>query len=255
MADYYYAEFLFDPDRARFADVVEGAVGALMNSGCQFRVITLPKATAVDTTRWGGFVAEGLDRLREMCEEVTSEGLIEKRRLISFPPAWGRIMFSFDFDFDPELSDEIWDEEDDTGARATDLGLSFTFSPMQEAGRYCKLTLSFWEDFVLRGGQTATHIDNMRKIINILKRLSTYLSPYFGVMNNELHTNPDRSLELLRQGRLPEGNEYVYVGHEMTGMLNLDRLTSSGYRSMVLPDGAIIIEFTGRWGSLTPLGK
>ena len=253
MADYYYAEMLFDPDETRFPDVVEGVVGTLLASGCHFRMITLPKTISSSKINWGGFSAAGLDRLREMCEQATSEGLMQKRRLISFPPGWGRIMFRCDFAFDEELHDEIWDEEEDTGARSTDLGLAFTFSPLHEAGRYTRMTLSFWEDCVLQNGEPATHINNTRTILNIFEMLSQNMHPYFGVMNNELHVNPDRSLDRLKSGELPDGNEYVYVGQKLTGLMDMAKLSASGRRLKTLPDGGVIIEFTDRWGAASAL--
>jgi len=253
MVDYYYAEFFLDPDEARFADVVEGTVDALLGTGCRFRTIALPREEDRDSAPWGWSAAGGLERLREICEEITSEGLIEKRRLISFPPSGGHIVFSFDFDFDAGRSEEIRQAEEASGSPCTDLSLSFSFSPQQTTGRHTMMTLKFWEDFVLRGGYEAIHAENMRKVINILKLITKNISPYFGVMNSEKQTDPDRSFDLLKRGLLPEGNEYVYVGHTLTGLLNVDNLTDSGRRVVVLPDASVIIEFTDRWGGLSPL--
>jgi len=247
MADYYYAEMLFSPDKSSFFNVIEGSVNALLSSGCEFREIVVPRERFAKEIKWGEFTTAGLDRLREMCDAVTREAMSEGRKMISFPPGWGRIMFEYKFDFDEALSDEIWDEEEETNALSTDFGASFTYSPTGSLSKYIKLTFSFWEDFVLTHGDPATHIGNLNRIFTFWEHISLALSPYFGVMNNELHINADSSYDLLSAGELPKGNEYVYIGQQSLGLLDVDALKSSGRRVRALRDGSLIIEFTDRW--------
>jgi len=156
-------------------------------------------------------------------------------------------MFQFDFDFDENLSDEIWDEEEETNALFTDLGASFTYSPAGSISKYIKITLSFWEDFVLRGGETATHIGNLNRVLGFWENISRTLSPFFGVMNSELHINTDASYDLLCAGKLPVGNEYVYIGRQSLRFLNAAALKSSARPYRAIGKDGVLIEFTDRW--------
>lgn len=247
MADYYYAELLFDPDDVPFVDCIARAVNALIGAGCEFREIVVPKQRFTRDIKWGEFSSAGLGSLREMCDLTLQEGLAENRHVVSFPPGWGRVMFEYKFAFDPELEEEIWDEEEETNALVTDLGAAFSYSPTSFANKYIKLTISFWEDFVLRHGNPETHVANFRKITSFWESIAREAPPYFGVMNNELHINHDRSLDALKAGQLPEGNEYVLVGNKLLGLLDQQALAASGRKVAALADGSVLIEFTDRW--------
>lgn len=253
MADYYYAELLFDPNQHAFLDIVDQTSKIMIDSGCTFREIIIPRQKFDSKIKWGDFSTAGMDQLREMCSMAEQEGIQNQSNLISFPPGWGRIMYEYHFKFDERLNDEIWDEEEETNALSTDVGLSFTYTPFSELDRYIKLTICLWEDFVLKHGSPETHIANLRSVIGFFNNISQAISPFFGVMNNELHINADKSLELLRQGRLPEGNEYVLVGKTLLGMLDPAALTASGRHAGSLKDGSIIIEFTDRWAPASAL--
>lgn len=247
MADYYYAEMLFNPDKDSFADVIEGSVKALINSGCEFTEIIIPRQRFTKEIKWGEFSSAGIENLREMCDAVMHHSSQQGLKVISFPPGWGRVMFKYDFNFDEQLSDEIWDEEEETNALSTDVGASFTYSPAGNLSEYIKITISFWEDFVLRGGRTATHIVNLNRILGFWESISRTLSPYFGVMNRELHINSDASYDLLCAGKLPEGNEYVYIGKQSLRFLNATALKSSGRPYRAIGDDSVLIELTDRW--------
>lgn len=254
MADYYYAELLFDPDEIPLEDVVVRTVGALMSAGCEFSEVTVPTQRFNREIKWGEFKTVGLDGLRPMCEAAIKEGLADGRNIISFPQGWGRVMFEYKFEFEDHLNSEIWDEEEETNALSTDLGVAFTYSPSEKISRYILMRISFWEDFVLNHGSLEVHIANMRRAIGFFNAICSDISPYFGAMNKELHISPDRSLDNLKAGKLPEGNEYVFVGKRYTPMLDLAALAASGHRSATLCDGSIIIEFTDRWTPGSALG-
>ena len=254
MADYYYAELLFDPNSIRMVDLIERSINTLIRSGCEFREIVMPKERFSKDIKWGEFSTVGLDDLHPMCEAVTNDAISNNLDIISFPPGWGRVMFEYMFAFEDVMENEIWDEEEESNALSTDLGISFAYNHGGNLPKRIKMTISFWEDFVLTNASPETNMTNMRQAISFMENLCTAVSPFFCVMNKELHVNIDRSLDKMIAKQLPEGNEYVMVGKQILDRLDMTALNASSHRAATLKDGSLIIEFTDRWAPYSALG-
>jgi hypothetical protein len=252
LPDYYYAEFYFDPAEHAFQDIVEGCVSAVINAGCTFDMVVMPKATVSSTTSGGEFEAIGLENLKAVVSSYTEEMLKSGNTIISFPPRWGRIMFECDFAIDNDLIDEVLDEEEESRANSKSLGLSFVLVAAGEKGGKVKANLSFWEEFILTYGKKETNISNMRRILDIIRHMCGTVPPYFGAMNSELHINTDRSLQLLSSNNPPVGNEFVLVGERLLDKLNLDVLGKPGLNWSRLNE-AVIIQFVDKWGGASAL--
>ena len=61
-------------------------------------------------------------------------------------------------------------------------------------------------------------------VLKIVERICNSTQPYFGAMNNEIDLNTDVSLDRLLRGASPTGNEYIIVGQDMVGNLDLEDL-------------------------------
>jgi len=175
-------------------------------------------------------------------EEMESSGT----QFISFPPL-GRIMFHCPFRFDDSLMDDIHEDEDEARSEAEDLGLVMMYTTSQEAGRKIKASLSFWEEYVLSHGKPETHIENMKRVLKIVRAIYDHATPYFGAMNKEIHLDTDLSLTYVIQNKLPVGNEFAIVGKRFMDRIRTADIDAAGYRWASMPDGGIIIQFEDKW--------
>jgi hypothetical protein len=250
MPDFYYIELYFSPDESSLADVVDGCVASLIESGCAFDKVIMPKPDFKYLSASGRHDVCGLDNLREVvtayADEMEKNGLV----FIAFPPRWGRISFQYDFEFDSEIQDEVDAEEEETGSMARNIGLSFMYITDRDMGRKYKANMCFWNEYILSHGRNETHVHNMKRILNFVEKISQTMKPYFGAMNDEIHLDPDKSLKMLKTGRLPTGNEFVFVGDKLLDGLNILELEKSGLKWKNLPEG-VIIQFGDRWGGLS----
>lgn len=250
MPDFYYMDLYFDPDVTPLVDVVDSCVNAIIQSGCDFKKIIIPADPSHQTTKNGRFGSVGLEHLRSTCQLCQDEMLGTGATLFSYPPRWGRIVFEHDFTIDEDLSDEVYDEEDETGAKCSDLGLSFQFFNHEGMGRKIKMTMNFWEDFILRRGTPETHQKNINFIVHMLETINYAVGPYFGAMNTELKLNSDHSLDLLMKGEVPEGNDFVFIGEALAKKINVDELDRRGITYREFSDGSLLIQFTDHFGSV-----
>lgn len=252
MAEYYYTDLYFNPGEHPFCNLVLDAVSSLLESGCRLKHIVVPTPDS-PRDRPGSGVSNhfGVEHILSLCE--THLKSVEGEDFVSFPPSWGRIVMDYGFGFDPELEDDIIEEEAETSTAAGDIGLSFRYTVREEYGRKIKLTMSTWYDFVLSKGRPETHARNAGALLSIVDRLCRFSAPYFGAMNTELHIDIDRSLGRFLEGRLPDGNDIVIIGPEYSEKVDTKAIEDSGVPYKVFPSGMTAIQFTDRWGALSAL--
>jgi len=242
MPVFYYVDFYYDPARSRFEDVVGGCVSGLMKSGCKFRNIVMSGEGFKKQVSLQEHVRLTPGDIRRFAAAFAEEMRAEGKHFFSFPPM-GRVLFEQDFRFDEALVEEIEEEERETRASARAVGLHCTFSEDEASGRKIKASLSLWEEYVLTYGSGEKSRHNMARVLEMAANIYGETAPYFGAMNNEISLNTDASLELLKSGKLPSGNEYVLVGKDCMEMLDLGALKRSGYRWKAMGDGGVIIQF------------
>lgn len=242
MPIFYYVDFYYDPARSRFEDVVGGCVAALVKSGCKFRNIVMSGEGFKRQVSLQEHVRLSPDDIRWFAAAFAEEMRAEGKRFFSFPPM-GRILFEQDFRFDEALLEEVEEEEREIRTSARTVGLHCTFSEDEASGTKIKASLSLWEEYVLTYGSGEKSRHNMARVLEMAAKIYGETGPYFGAMNNEIRINTDASLELLKSGRLPTGNEYVLVGKPCMKMLDLGSLKRSGCKWKALGDGGVIIQF------------
>ena len=120
-------------------------------------------------------------------------------------------------------------------------------------GRKIKLTMSLWFDYILAHGSDETHLRNAIQLLWMIEHMSNVTDPYFSVMNTELHIDIDKSLGLLLEGKLPEGNDFAIVGPTHVDKIDFNALKASGYPYRTLSGGSVAIQFTDRWGGKNAL--
>lgn len=246
MLDYYYIDLYFDPDRDSFGKVAEACIKALRAGGCEFRKVVMASADTRKSVDMEEHVQLSLEDLPAVAEAYAEEMESSGTQFISFPPL-GRVMFHCPFSFDDSLMDDIHEDEDEAHSEAEDMGLVMMYTTSQEAGRKIKVSLSFWEEYVLSHGKPETHLANMRRVLRMVRAIYEHATPYFGAMNKEIHLDTDLSLTYLIQSRLPEGNEFAIVGKRFMDMIKTSEVEAAGYKWASMPDGGIIIQFEDKW--------
>lgn len=246
MPDFYYIDLYFDPKEKSLREIVDGCVYSLMCSGAKFEKAFLFSSTSRQQVSIGEHVKIEPQELGILAEAYLEEHAGENNFFYSFPPH-GRIMFKYDFILDQYMLDEIAEEENDTKSSANDLGVTFTYSHSEQGGERVKVSLSFWEEYLLTHGSGEVHRMNIDKIFTFLEAINQNVSPYFGAMNSELHLNTDMSLDMLKAGNIPDGNDFVYIGKQMIHLLDMDKVRSEGIAHITLANNSIILEITDRW--------
>lgn len=244
MPDFYYVDMYFENDSSRFSDVVDGCISGILAAGGTFKRIMM------STMSSGGGAPVNMDDhirlapkdIKAVAAAYVDDMLAEGNAVISFPHL-GRVIFEYDFKLDEELYDDIEDEEAATRTKAHDIGLTFFYYDNQAPGRKIKVSLSFWEEFLLKHCSSETSEYNTAKVLHILENINEKASPSFGAMNNEIHLNLDRSLDAMLSGSLPYGNEYVLVGRSMEDQLDLRRLIADGVPYRKLKGGGVVVMF------------
>lgn len=247
MPVYYYIDFYYDPEGVRFGDVVGGCVSALVKAGCEFKNVVMSGEGMKKPISLNQHIILSTEDIREFASAYAQEMESEGKKHFSFPPL-GRIIFEYDFRIDDSLLDEVAEEESETGANSRAIGLSFTYSGAPWGGSRIKASLSLWDEYVLSYGGKEKNRHNMSKVLEIASNIYNESGPYFGAMNNEIALDTDRSFELLKNGGLPEGNEYAIVGGYMVGKLDRKSLEKSGLKWKAFGDGGIIIQFESKRG-------
>ena len=248
MPDFYYIDLLFDPGEREYGDIIDGCISALLGSGCAFKKITFREDSKGPPAFFGEGAVLDLGNVKESALAYTEDRIKRDIRFVQFPP-WGRLAFECGFRFDEAIAEDVAIEEEDTRSSSMELGLSFLYDNNPDSKKI-KATLNFWEEYVLTYGDAKTHILNMTMVLKIVERICDTARPYFGAMNNEIHLNTDISLERLMHGEPPTGNEYIIVGENMVGRLDLEELKGSGCKWKTLSSGGMIIQFVNRWEEL-----
>jgi len=249
MLDYYYIDLYFDPQRQTFRDVVESCISSLIDGGCQFQKVTMSNPRASGNVSFSEHVDLRPADIPAVAAAFVEEALQDGQKLISFPPL-GRIMFRYPFRLDEDLLEDIHEEEEESRSNSEDMGLTFFYAADSGSGSLIKASLSFWEEYILKNGAPDLQVQNMSDILGMIIRISGKTPPFFGAMDTEIHLNTDASLELLRQGKLPEGNEFVIVGGSLMSKLDMQALKKSGYHMGSLADGGAIIQIADKWSGL-----
>ncbi len=246
MPDFYYIDLYFDPEEKSLRKIVDGCVYSLICSGATFEKVFLVSSSNRKQVSIGEHVQIEPQDLGVLAEAYLEERKGETNFLFSFPPL-GRIMFKYDFVLDQYMMDEIAEEETDTKSSANDLGMTFSYSVSEHGGKRLKVSISFWEEYLLTHGSWEVHRRNIEKIYSFIGAIDQNVEPYFGAMNSELHLNTDKSHDLLREGKFPEGNDFVFVGKQMLHLLDMDEVKARGIRQTVMPNKAVILELTDKW--------
>jgi hypothetical protein len=251
MIDFYYIDLYFDPARHGLEHVVESCVTGLMQAGCTFRKVVMARPDSRQAVTFDEHVSLGPADLPAVAAAFASELEEAGQPFISFPPL-GRVMFSFPFAIDEDIAEDVYEEEDEMHGSHTDIGLTFTYTASARAGRKIKATLNLWEEYVLtKGGSPRTNVRNMQAVIGMIEAMSGRAKPYFGAMDDEIHLDTDVSYDLLMSGKLPKGNEFVFVGPALQGNLDMGLLKASGRPWRVHPDGSTIIQFADKWNGMS----
>lgn len=246
MPDFYYADLYFDPEDRDLKDIVDSCVYALQCAGAKFEKVFLASSTNRRQVSLGEHVRIEVRDLGLIAQTYLEEHEGESNFFFSFPPQ-GRIMFKYDFVLDQYLIDEIHEEEEETHSSANDLGVTFTYSVTETGGKRVKASLSFWEEYLLTHGSEDVHRQNIEKIVEFVESININVEPYFAAMNSELHLDTDKSHDLLWEGKLPEGNDFVLVGKQLAHMLDMDEVKALGIRHKVLQNKAVMLELTDKW--------
>ncbi|MCK4911429.1 MAG: hypothetical protein KAR83_07290 [Thermodesulfovibrionales bacterium] len=246
MPDFYYADLYFDPEDRGLKDIVDSCVYALQCAGAQFDKVFLVSSSSMQQVSIGEHVQIEARDLGVLAETYLEEHEGKSNFFFSFPPQ-GRIMFKYDFVLDEYLIEEIRDEEEDTRSSANDLGLTFVYSVTESGGRRVKASLSFWEEYLLTHGSGEVHRKNIERIVALVEAINLNVEPYFGALNSELHLNTDKSHDLLRAGKLPEGNDFVLVGKQLAHLLDMDEVRAQGIKHVVLQNKAVMLELSNKW--------
>ncbi len=246
MPDFYYIDLYFDPEEKTLREIVDGCVYSLICSGATFDKVFLVSSANMKQVSVGEHVQIEPQDLGVIAETYLEEHEGETNFLFSFPPH-GRIMFKYDFVLDQYMLDEIADEEADTKCSANDIGVTFMYTVSRHGGRRVKVSMSFWEEYLLTHGSWEVHRMNIKKIFTFIKAINQNVEPYFGAMNSELHLNTDESFDMLREGKLPEGNDFVFVGKQMIHLLDMDAVKAKGIKQTVMPNKAVILELSDKW--------
>ncbi len=246
MPDFYYIDLYFDPEEKTLREIVDGCVYSLICSGATFEKVFLVSSTNWKQVSLGEHVQIEPQDLGVLAEAYLEERKEENDFLFSFPPH-GRIMFKYDFVLDQYMLEEIAEEEADTKSSANDIGVTFMYSVSKHGGKRVKASMSFWEEYLLTHGSEKVHRINIKKICSFIEAINQNVEPYFGAMNSELHLNTDKSHDMLREGKLPEGNDFVFVGKQMLHLLDMDAVKANGIRQRVMPNKAVILELSHKW--------
>lgn len=228
-------------------EAVDGVVRGFLGAGARFRRLLTARHGSREQVAYDDHVIIrpqdlGLLARAHEEEEEGSEG-----GMLSFPPRAGRILFEYGFEFD-ELVEEVRDEEAETHTSADDIGAAFTMQTNHSTGRKIKLTLTFWEEFVLSHGNPDAHAHNMGRIISLVNSICSHASPYFGAMNSELHLDTDGALEAFERGSLESRNDFILVGPDLLPRLNMNALVERGLPFKALDGGGMVIQLRDRFG-------
>ncbi len=246
MPDFYYIDLYFDPEEKSMREIVDGCVYSMICAGATFEKIFLASSTNKQQVSIGEHVQIQPQEFGVLAEAYLEEYADENNFFFSFPPH-GRIMFKYDFVLDQYMMDEITEEENETKSSANDIGMTFLYSVSEHGGKRVKVSMSLWEEYLLTHGSDEVHRMNIDKLTTLISSLNQNAEPYFGAMNSELHLNTDKSLDLLWEGKLPEGNEFVFVGKQMVHMLDMDEVKARGLRVTTMQNGAVMLELTDKW--------
>jgi hypothetical protein len=243
---YYYIDLFFD---CEVGEAVEGTVSAAIEAGCRFERVAMGDVAEGDHAAILDPATLGPSNLAERGQAFVAEHLRRGERAIGFPP-WGRILFTFPFEFDEALQEDMREEERECHSSARDVGLSFLYerSPLGDVAPRVRASISFWEDYVLSLGSEEAHEVNMSRMLALVEGIYETARPYFGALNDEIHINAERSFETLTRGDVPRENEFVLVGRRVVGRLNTDALVESGVTWKVLSDGGLLLQTRRRWG-------
>ncbi len=230
---------------------MDGCVSAMLDAGCRFKRILM------STMSGGGGAPVHMDEhvklapseIKAVASAYIEEMLAEGSPVISFPHL-GRVIFEYDFALDEELYDDIEDEELATHTDAQEIGVTFFYYDNQSLGRKIKVSLSFWEEFVLKHCTSETAHQNLQRVVNLLESISSKALPSFGASNNEIHLNIDKSLDSLLESNVPYGNEYVLVGKSLREKLNFKLLDTESVPWREMSGGSVLVMFRDRQGSL-----
>ena len=233
MPAYYWIEFYVNPKEMRSDKVVEGTIKGLLDSGCNYKeveIFTIPRGKQFFTTERNHV---DLTEAKELAIKDLDCWVTGSHGAQRYPAI--RLVFEYDFKFDEPVEEEV-----------KEVTVDFWYSDFwdftdRKIGHKINIHMHTWEEYVLMYGDKETHRINMAKILDIMKKVYENTEPYFGWADGE-GDSWDKSFELLLNGELPVGNEFVFVGKKIIDKLDMEKLKRSGNFWESLSDGGILID-------------
>lgn len=244
MPSFYYVDMYFDSE---FGAVVRGVIEGMLACGSKFKRATIqehPESKTHHSFTGTANLASFVDLSEAYVENLLNRG----QSRVTFP-AWGRILFEYEFDVDEDHLDDLIVEESESKTNAMDIGIGFLYTQGAEGAQSrTQVTFSLWEDYLLAGiGTPNAHAQNMTRLLRLVESVYDAAYPVFAVLNNEIHISIDRSYDRLKRFELPYGNDYVIVGRALLNELDIDELRRQGLPCRLLSDGGVLIQFNPKW--------
>jgi hypothetical protein len=244
MTAYYWMSFYLDPVRLGFAELINSASRALVNAGCRFKNVRIPKVEdfSLPPSKWR-YSFERRTVTLEEAERMTALDLHDRNIGSAHHSKLPVTMYYvLDFQFDQDLwksiveNPKISDKEE-----VKEVHLDFWHDEDPVIGRRITIRVTPWEEYVLMYGRHETHHRNKLRIVRLAEQIYKDARPYFGWMDGELMSNDESFAQLLRK-ELPIGNEFSIIGPRMMSYLDFAKLQRSPYAWKTLPDGGVMIQ-------------
>ncbi|HYT00506.1 MAG TPA: hypothetical protein VEO20_07540 [Thermoplasmata archaeon] len=241
----YWIEFYVDPALASSANVVAESVHALLDSGCRYKRVRL--FTTQDTMQ--DHMHQRVTREDRVLDLLRAQELATNaaaRLEVAWPDV--QLIFSYPFEFDPEVRDKISQHGGDLLEEANEICLRFGPVEDPRIGRRICINITMFQEFVLMYGKNETHERNLQRILALAESIYNHVKPYFGWMDDETNSS-DMSYDRLLDGKFPLANEFVFIGEGLIGRADLRDLNRFGHWNKALPDGGIVIRWAAkdRW--------
>lgn len=152
---------------------------------------------------------------------------------------WPRItlIFERDFRFDSKVK-AMWTAR--TAREVRQVTLHFQLGDDPLFGERVTIALRMWQEHVLEGGRTETHIFNKRQVTKIAASVCNRAHPHFGWMDGG-GSPVDRSYALLAAGRWPVANDLVAIGPQLIARIAAHDPEASPDLVCALDNGGVIL--------------
>lgn len=247
-------DFYIDPRNRDLGQIIDESVQTFVQVGGRFKDVKIPSVEDYSLPRMKqkySFERKAIG-LVEATKIAISDLTARIAQAPEHPDLPVTMIFLLDFEIDDKLWKRIMENPKSAGPEAVkEVSLRFWYDEDPATGPKISVSIHPWEEYVLMYGEEETHGRNKLKILQIAEGIYEQARPYFAWMDNETESS-DQSFDLLRNGDLPTGNEFVMVGPTMIHLLDIEKLQSSKFPWKRLADGGIMIQNPYRYKKPEP---